>query len=143
MKRISKKAALILAITILFSSNTVTFAAANHDLGNGYSTSIKSANEGINSTSRVLSSSTNKCISSYMETLIYSGKGSDRWLHITPWTTPNRFTIRMVDYQGNTVWRQSFDTTGGTTHWFVGANVKRVYLTGIPGGVVDVTDTEH
>ena len=64
-------------------------------------------------------------------------------LHITPWTTPNRFTIRMVDYQGNTVWRQSFDTTGGTTHWFVGANVKRVYLTGIPGGVVDVTDTEH
>ena len=91
---------------------------------------------------KVVLTRSQKGICSYTETLIYTGKGRDRWLHISPWLTPNNFVIRMVDYQGIQVWWQYF-TTVGTTHWFVGSNVKYVYLSGIPGGVVDVTDTEH
>ncbi|MBR2766797.1 hypothetical protein IKD67_01795 [Candidatus Saccharibacteria bacterium] len=83
-----------------------------------------------------------KSIYSDIETLIYTGNGSDRWLHITPWVTPNTFTIRMVDYSGTTVWNQTFYTTG-TTDWFIGSNVRYVYLQGIPGGVVQVTDTAN
>ncbi|MDO4611478.1 MAG: hypothetical protein Q4B34_01295 [Candidatus Saccharibacteria bacterium] len=77
-----------------------------------------------------------------METLVYTGKGSDRWLHITPLTTPNRLTLRMVDYQGETVWDKPF-VANGTTDWFIGSNVQYVYLSGLPGGVVNVWDTAN
>jgi len=75
-------------------------------------------------------------------TLIYSGNGSDRWLHISPQITPNTLSIKMVDYNNNTVWEEQF-TANGTTHWFVGSNVKSVYLKGVPGGVVYVSDTAN
>ncbi len=82
-------------------------------------------------------------IYSDVETLVYTGKGTDRWLHITPWLMPNQLTIRMVDYSGSTVWEETFYMTEGATHWFVGSNVKYVYLHGTPGGVVNISDTVH
>ncbi len=82
-------------------------------------------------------------IYSDVETLVYTGKGTDRWLHITPWLMPNQLTIRMVDYNGSTVWEETFYMTEGATHWFVGSNVKYVYLHGTPGGVVNISDTAH
>lgn len=112
-------------------SDVLEFVAAGEDADNDSSDAEK-----------ILPTRAYKGIYSYTETLIYTGKGADRWLHITPWNTPNTLRIRMVDYQGNTVWQETF-VANDTTHWFVGANVKYVYLKGTPGGVVEVSDTEH
>lgn len=78
-------------------------------------------------------------------TKVYTGKGFDRWLHINPAVVFNSFTIMMEDDDGNVVWEQFFtisDPNQGS-HWFIGSNVKAVYLKGVPGGVVYVNDTEH
>lgn len=78
-----------------------------------------------------------------IKTAIYHGNGQDKWLHITPSQTPNNFIIYMEDRSGHYVWEQQFIMNGGTTHWFVGANVKTVYLEGVPGGPVTVSVTNH
>ena len=144
MKKISKRILLlILAAIMLFCSMSITAFAADLKSDNQESScALLEKSIGTIGDARPQSIRDSIGIYSDIETLIYVGKGSDCWLHIAPWLAPNRFTIRMVDYQGRTVWRQTFTTTG-ITHWFVGSNVKYVYLTGIPGGVVDVTDTEH
>lgn len=148
MKRLSKRVlSSVLTIAMLLSAmSTTAFAAETEESEVYVSNTINSGTENANIVSEVgdtiALASGQKSIYSDIETLIYTGKGVDRWLHITPQLTPNTFTIRMVDYNGSTVWNERFATTG-TTHWFVGANVKYVYLKGIPGGVVTVSDTAN
>ena len=74
-------------------------------------------------------------------TKIYTGVGSAKWLHISPWTTPSTFEIRMYDYSGERVWKEIFTATE-TTHWYIGANVQYVYLKGGPSAV-DVWATNN
>lgn len=147
MKIFSRRAvlSLIVVMAMMLGVTSITAMAAEPEVDDVYATQVALEESTIEIDpvpDGVASLSSSKGIYADKETLIYAGKGVDRWLHITPWLTPNTFTIRMVDYSGNTVWYQTFVTTG-TTHWFVGSNVRFVYLKGLPGGVVDVTDTAN
>lgn len=135
---------ILIALMLICSVSAPAFAInaeADNDR-NRYSAFTENVDENSSDASKVVPTRAYKSVYSNTETLIYIGNGSDRWLHITPWVTPNYLQIRMVDYQGNTVWLQYFTATD-TTHWFVGSNVRYVYLMGVPGGVVEVRDTEH
>lgn len=135
--------AILLLVAFTYGVSTTAFAVEVADNISLQSSQTSNAGEIVEEErNEARATRSSKSIYSDIETLIYTGRDVDRWLHITPWTTPNRFTIRMVDYQGNTVWEETFKTSE-TTHWFVGSNVRYVYLKGIPGGVVDVSDTEH
>ncbi len=76
------------------------------------------------------------------ETKVYDGNGKDWWIHIKPDITPNKITVRMYDYKNNKKWDETY-TINGTKHMFVGSNIKKVTLSGNPGGVVYVTNSEH
>ncbi len=121
---------LAIVATLCGNVSATAFAAESDttiDMSTTYSASTDDATDGNSDQNKETPTRAQKSIYSDIETLIYSGKGTDRWIHITPWVTPNTFTIRMVDYSNTTVWNQTFVTTG-TTHWFVGSNVKSVYL---------------
>ncbi len=132
---------LAIIATMLGSASATAFAAESDVTANpsaAYSASADDASD----QGKVTPTRGDYGVYTYTDTLVYTGIGSDRWLHITPWLTPNRLTIKMVDYSGTTVWNETFDTTG-TTHWFVGSNVQYVYLRGLPGGTVTVTNTAN
>lgn len=66
---------------------------------------------------------------------IYTGSGSARWLHITVYNLPTiSIRILMEDYNGQTVWTD-YNRNTGTTHWYIGANVRTVKLRGRPSQV--------
>lgn len=75
-------------------------------------------------------------------TTVYYGNGTERWLHIT---TKIAFGLPiklwMEDYNGKTQWTDSINGSG-TTHWYVGANIRYVYLQGGPCAL-NVTDTAN
>ena len=154
-KTIKKLASLFLAVLMIMSICSLTaFAANDVDTADDDDTAtnvtvdldtlLPADDTSIPEEDTLLASAVNKSIYSDSWTLIYTGKGVDRWLHITPWTVPNVFTIKMLGYGGsNDVLYQETFTTMGTTHWFVGSDVRQVLLMGVPGGAVTVTDTEH
>ena len=141
MSKIVNFLSLLLTIAITVCSTSLTVFAFESD----ESEALCSANNGgycSEDSDNDNQTRGTKNVCSYSYTLIYTGKGADRWLHISPWTTPNVLTIKMVDYQGDVVWLETFTATY-TTHWFIGSNVKYVYLMGSPGGAIEVSDTEN
>lgn len=81
-------------------------------------------------------------IGSFTMTLVYRGNGSERWIHITPERLPNDITVIMVDYSGGEKWNHTYHITK-TEHYYIGPNIKYVYLKGKPGGYVVVTNSAH
>lgn len=88
-----------------------------------------------------LAASVRKNIYTDKKTKIYTGKGADRWIHITPDNILGRVIISMETYEGKIIYTKEFDVSK-TTHWFVGSNIRFVYLHGKPGSIY-VSDTEH
>ncbi len=88
-----------------------------------------------------LAVSVRKNIYTDKKTTIYTGKGVDRWIHISPDNTSSTFTIFMETYSGHIIYSQIFKANK-VTHWFVGSDIRFVYLQGTPGSVY-ITDTEH
>ena len=88
-----------------------------------------------------LAASVRKNIYTDRKTKIYTGKGVDRWIHITPDDILGMVIISMETYEGKIIYTKEFDVSK-TTHWFVGSNIRFVYLYGKPGSIY-VSDTEH
>lgn len=60
---------------------------------------------------------------------IYTGTGSAITLGVYPQQTPFYMTIKMVDYNGTTVWEEGKWYIATSDHeWYIGANVQYVYL---------------
>lgn len=111
--------------------------------------SIVSSNEVVyaeeyqyeNADNITLAASVRKNIYTDRKTKIYTGKGVDRWIHITPDNISGRVIISMETYEGKIIYTEEFDVSK-TTHWFVGSDIRFVYLHGKIGSIY-VSDTEH
>ena len=89
----------------------------------------------------VLASGTYYNIYTDIQTKIYTGNRTEKWLHIRS-DKSNVFILTMIDYNGGTVWDKPFNSNG-TTHWYIGSNVRYVYLIGSKPDRVYVTVTNN
>ncbi len=136
MKVLSKLTAVILAVTLTFSTfSSVAFAKETSSAaGSIVDTNVIYSAKGAVSPCQVHND---------REATIYHGIGRDQWIHISPWVTPAHYTIRMYESGSNKpIYTKAFTMTDATSHWYVGANVQRVTLQGTLGAV-NVSSSDH
>ena len=127
MKKSLKVMTVLLAIVLLVLSPNITVQAEEYKL------------EDLDNAT--LASSVRKNVYTDKRTKVYTGKGIDRWLHISAKSPSGMITILMETYDGEIIWSKNFNANE-TTHWFIGSNIRYVYLEGTPGYVY-VSDTAH
>lgn len=138
MKVLSKLAAVVLAVTLTFSMfSSVAFAKEVPSIAIDDSVMDMDAAYSVRG-------AVSPCqVYNDREMTIYSGIRRDQWIHISPWVTPARYTIRMYESGSDkSVYTEAFTMTDPTSHWYVGANIQRVTLQGTPG-VVSVSSSDH
>lgn len=143
MRVLSKFMAIALAATVIItpsniaSAQELTYASSTNNEALSEENTLNASSEADNVQLR-----TSRAVYTDIPLTIYTGTGTERWVHLVVQSQPGvPIRLWMEGYNGGLLY-EDYIRGAGTTHWYVGSNVKYVKIQGGPSAV-NYSNSEH